>query len=310
MQNNPQKHHYIPVFYLRSWAVSNGELIEYSRPYKNKLVSRRKHPTATGYSKNLYSLKGFPKEDSEQIEKLFFSPVDNDAALALQVLLKEEDQYGWNSELRSAWTRFLVSLLYRTPADLKMLKEYWQLVVTSSSETESEAYLHARTSDAPATFEEFLKTIPTHEVAAGAFRVLMNVINGVDLGYFINNMVWETIKLETEKHELLTSDSPVIATNGLKHDESHLVLPLAPNKLFVAANSRDYIRQLFDRPPSETVKACNKVTVGNASKLVFSGDRSQTRFIANRFGQLGEKRQIQRAMDKWLSEETSRTFNY
>lgn len=243
------------------------------------------------------------------MEKLFFSPVDNHAALAHQVLLKEEDQYGWNSELRSAWTRFLVSLLCRTPADLDLLKEYWQLVVMSPSAIESEEYLRGRPPEAPPTLEEFLKSVPKREVAVGSYRLLVNMINGEELGCFVNNMVWETVELEIEKHHLLTSDSPVIATNGLKYDQSHLVLPLAPNKLFVAANSKDYIRQLFDRPPNEIVKACNEKTVGNAKKLVFSSDKSQTRFIDNRFGQLSEMRHIQRAMEQWLSEQTSRNFD-
>ena len=30
-----EKHHYLPVFYLKQWAGKDGRLCEFSRPYKN-----------------------------------------------------------------------------------------------------------------------------------------------------------------------------------------------------------------------------------------------------------------------------------
>jgi hypothetical protein len=40
-----QKHHYIPEFYLKQWAGSDGRLCEFNRPHK-KVVAQMKHPSA------------------------------------------------------------------------------------------------------------------------------------------------------------------------------------------------------------------------------------------------------------------------
>ncbi|WP_354002189.1 DUF4238 domain-containing protein [uncultured Reyranella sp.] len=35
------KHHYIPVFYLKSWIGTDGKLCEFSRPHKTVVDRRR-----------------------------------------------------------------------------------------------------------------------------------------------------------------------------------------------------------------------------------------------------------------------------
>jgi uncharacterized protein DUF4238 len=37
-----EKHHYIPVFYLKQWAGADGRLCQYSRPY-NRVKPKRVH---------------------------------------------------------------------------------------------------------------------------------------------------------------------------------------------------------------------------------------------------------------------------
>ena len=36
MKNEGDKHHYLPVFYLKSWTGADGRLCEFSRPYTLK----------------------------------------------------------------------------------------------------------------------------------------------------------------------------------------------------------------------------------------------------------------------------------
>jgi hypothetical protein len=42
------KHHYIPKFYLKQWAVLDGKLCEFRKPYKT-VVDRMTDPDGTGY---------------------------------------------------------------------------------------------------------------------------------------------------------------------------------------------------------------------------------------------------------------------
>jgi hypothetical protein len=48
--SHPRDHHFVPVFYLQQWANQDGKLIEYSRPYRNKIVAKAvgQKPPASG----------------------------------------------------------------------------------------------------------------------------------------------------------------------------------------------------------------------------------------------------------------------
>jgi hypothetical protein len=47
-------------------------------------------------------------------------------------------------------------------------------------------------------------------------------------------------------HMLLTSDRPIVMTNGLAHATSHIVMPISPRRIFVAANNRETVKDLHD----------------------------------------------------------------
>ena len=51
-----EKHHYIPVFYLKRWIGEDGRLCVYGRPY-DRVKANRKHPDATGYEPDLYAVR-------------------------------------------------------------------------------------------------------------------------------------------------------------------------------------------------------------------------------------------------------------
>jgi hypothetical protein len=119
-----KKHHYMPVFYRKRWAGADGRICEFSKPYENTLKPKRVHPAGTGYVSSLYEMKGLKDELKDQFEALFLSPVDSKAADALSIMEKDDSAHIWNSEERSAWTRFLLSLLMRMPEDIRDLKAY------------------------------------------------------------------------------------------------------------------------------------------------------------------------------------------
>ncbi|HXQ68871.1 MAG TPA: DUF4238 domain-containing protein, partial [Pyrinomonadaceae bacterium] len=108
------KHHYIPVFYLKQWRGPDKRVIEFSRPYKDKVKPRNVDPDGTGYVRGLYRMPGVADEHAEVIEKSFFAKVDDQAAVGLRKLLKSELN-DWSFELREFWTLFVLSMLMRTP---------------------------------------------------------------------------------------------------------------------------------------------------------------------------------------------------
>jgi hypothetical protein len=60
MSSEP-KHHYIPVFYLKQWAQTDGQICEFSRPYK-EVKPRRTYPDGTGYVRGLYTFRELSAE--------------------------------------------------------------------------------------------------------------------------------------------------------------------------------------------------------------------------------------------------------
>src|SRR5580700_5926749 len=97
-----QKHHYIPVFYLRQWTGAKGQLCEFSKPY-DEVKPRRTHPDGTAYVRGLNTVPGMAPEDADFLETYFFKKTDDDAAGALRILLAEhpwkftdKEQSGWS----------------------------------------------------------------------------------------------------------------------------------------------------------------------------------------------------------------------
>ncbi len=118
--NQPGKHHYNPVFYLKKWTGEDGRLVRYHRPYDKTVVSRL-NPSYTGFEYRLYTLDGASADSCQLIEKDFFSPIDNAAAPILEHLIAH-DPGDLDSEQRSFWTRFIMSLQLRGPQSLAEIK--------------------------------------------------------------------------------------------------------------------------------------------------------------------------------------------
>ena len=75
-------------------------------------------------------------------------------------------------------------------------------------------------------------------------------------------------------------------TNGLGHPHSHLVLPISPQHIFVAAASDDEVARLKEWSERGLLaKELNDRVTRQARKFVFASDPSQMHFVANRLGE-------------------------
>jgi hypothetical protein len=53
-----RKHHFIPAFYLKQWALNQDELIAWSKPH-DTIIAQRRHPNATGFQLDLNTFTSF-----------------------------------------------------------------------------------------------------------------------------------------------------------------------------------------------------------------------------------------------------------
>jgi hypothetical protein len=147
------KHHFNPAFSLQPWTGSDDRLCEMRR-INGRVSAVRRHPNATGYEKNLYRTDGVPTDQEQRLEVNFMAPVDNAAALALERIMRG-DKTPWDNEQRSAWTRYILSLMFRNPAAVRAIRdnfiEVWDVGIRELEPNYAE---RKRPTD-PATFEEY-----------------------------------------------------------------------------------------------------------------------------------------------------------
>ena len=74
-----EKHHYLPTFYQKRWAGSDGTAVYYTVPHKTAKALRR-HPDQMGFQYDLYTIPGVDFEKASYLERQFFLATDNDAA--------------------------------------------------------------------------------------------------------------------------------------------------------------------------------------------------------------------------------------
>jgi hypothetical protein len=84
--------------------------------------------------------------------------------------------------------------------------------------------------------------------------------------------------------QLLTSDRPIIMTNGLFMGDAHIVLPISPTHLFIAVRRAETLEKFSS--PDELIRIANTKVAEQAIKFVYGIDDSRLYFVA---GHLGKK---------------------
>ena len=280
--NPPKKHHYIPAFYLRQWQDSNNKLFEFSKPragIEKKTVSAE----ATGFEQRLYELRGFEPELAQQMEDRFFKPLDTAGSQALAILECKFDT-PLTKKTASDWTRFVMSLLLRCPEDIKLFKHKWHTQFYPASPEDEQEYLSIRGEGDPPSLAEFMDNFSVARREEHAYKIFMRLVDNKEIGNRFINLHWHVLELENSPFPLMTSDRPVIRTNGIDVKWGHLALPIGPRRLFLAYRDEDFMDELRKKSHKWIASECNRHIVEGAQRFVYSQDDRQHRFIENRFG--------------------------
>jgi hypothetical protein len=279
------KHHYVPIFYLRQWAAADGKLIEYCRRYKG-VETRLTTPAGTGYVRGLNKLADAPPGYEYVVETKVMSSIDNWAAKALHRLMQEGSAPG-KLEPREAigWYQFLYSLIIRNPEHLKLIKNKLNtLDPRNVLEEIREDYPKMRGPEDPVSFDEYKAAYMFNPVDVPATRVLPVLLGSKRVICALALLKWHTATVNTAKYPLLTSDRPVIMSNGLMRHDAHIVLPISPHRLMIATKDDETFQAITSVPMSELAKTVNNQVAQQAYEFVYGVDDRQLRFVANRLG--------------------------
>ena len=188
------KHHYIPVFYSKGWAGPSGRLCEFSRPYdavKPKLV----HPDGTGYVRGLYTVPRNEPIVAEFIEKEFFRITNSKASEVLR-MLRTGQPIEWNSDNRSAWSRFIISLMIRNPEYVaRTAAEVVGFFDPTSTEL-NDKYRQIKQPTDPETYEEYI-ALTGHPAGRASAIAMQTIIDSPRMGGHLNQMRWSTVTFRT-----------------------------------------------------------------------------------------------------------------
>jgi Protein of unknown function (DUF4238) len=221
MSKNGDRHHYIPEFYLKQWAVTGRRLSYSSGPVK----TRWRFPSETGFEYGTTTLTTYPDPVSEIVERKLMHVIDSTAANALQLLLANNPS-GLDANGRSAWARFLLSLMRRTPEAVRDIHERLR---------QSFAEIDRLNPLPPYASEEELAADLLGRVEQRKALLLQDLVNSDLNGPRLINMLWTVLHFKKTRHKLLTSDRPFVMTNGIAYPDSHIVIPISPSQCFFAA---------------------------------------------------------------------------
>lgn len=100
------------------------------------------------------------------------------------------------------------------------------------------------------------------------------------------NMAWGVYFLPDGYDNLLTSDKPIVRSNGFAHAAGYISLALGPKVLFLATNNQMTLDNIMGKGPGKLVQNFNKAVCSQAIDYVYGVDKTQL-FIVEDF--LGKK---------------------
>jgi len=276
------KHHTSPAFYLSPWGAPLCEM----RLIRGKIVCTPRYPAGTGYHVDIYKAEGVPEENAHDLEIKFMSPLDNDAATAVQMMLAGREPR--EARDRQAWAMFVLSLLYRHKESVSMLKghmaELWQ---EATAKLKPQWAAERKPGDTRSLADE-VKARLGDRADADAANMVAGVIQSKRPVRDIMNMVWTAVDVSGASRNLLTSDRAIIMPMGLANKDAYIALPISPTKLFVAAYN-DRFRQLPTKSKSDIVRIVNRDVVQQAREYVWGTDETQKDFVQKHIGTLPDR---------------------
>ncbi|MEM1051947.1 MAG: DUF4238 domain-containing protein [Pseudomonadota bacterium] len=279
----PKKHHFIPQFWTKNWASSDGLVQRFTRPHPSKVASLRKHPAAIGWHNRLYELPS-AADKSVNFETIFFRKLDQAASDLFKKLLAEPEPHlgAFESE---ALAIFIISLLHRSPSAIEAMEKLSSIMEAEIRSELRPRYHEVRGKDDPQTVEEFEQQLgpdPHLRHLSGVFR---EVTASNRLASVFVRLNWRRIQFTDAENNLLLSDDPLIRTNGILQPNGHLAFPPSPKIAIFGLNRPEHFKELIDQPLSNIVTQMNTQAVESARHFVVDRDERQHRFISNRFGQ-------------------------
>jgi hypothetical protein len=134
-------------------------------------------------------------------------------------------------------------------------------------------------------FDNFQKSIRPSAQSLEKALVIQAMINLPNVVERITKMRWHVVHLKNTAYRLLTSDQPVVTSDGLQYANSNILFPISPTAIFVATNSSNTELEIDRLIRSDRfVSKLNHSICIQAEKYVYDCNDTQLKFVENRLG--------------------------
>jgi Protein of unknown function (DUF4238) len=262
-----REHHYLPEFYLRRFCNDDGQVARIFKGPDGTLYDGAFTPKKIGRQRDLYSIQdggpGFSVARTDVIETDLFGPIDNDAAMALKVLI-EQGPDALAAAQREQWAMFVSSLLQRHPRYVNERDARARDLVQNVIDE-----LGAKWGPPPSGTRDVLASLNIERVARYSFRAhLAKTIRDPQLVKQLSELFTVTITVPAESPvKFVTGDNPVVVNFGEPGPIRHLTLALSPTVLLFCQNTKESIED--DDPVRELVLVQNPLVIKQC-EFVFS----------------------------------------
>ncbi|KQR77793.1 DUF4238 domain-containing protein [Rhizobium sp. Leaf341] len=280
------KHHYIPQFYLLPWLGSDNKLTEFrklkfSHEALPRLEVKRRGTMETGWEENLYILRGATKETRDNVERIFMGAVDGKAALARDRLLKGDIPQ--DNETRHAWARFLLSLMIRTPETIRGYKAHMRHTFENPDAEFQARYMAARDPHHPESLRDYFIGEGADFQDRSTIIIATRLIQNQKVLQTLMRAMWWVVNTDKAK-PFMTSDHPLVMTNGLGMRGGHFALTISPTCMFVGFNDlagREAVTRIH---PRKLVREANEAVIGQGRKSVYAVNDANIRDVKRHMG--------------------------
>lgn len=284
VQNPPWRHHYLPEFYLKRWAV-DGKLVQFSKPWGNTVKPKRCSPRETGFADAREELKDLPLEAKAMMEQKLLSPVDH---LASQVLEKfEAAAPSITIDERVAWAQFLMSICFRNPEYVRDIRKRLFDSVQITTPSSERHWRKNRRAGAPKTLAEAMRQEVNDrpaELSRETLKLAGEMMGSARIAMRLVNMKWGSFQTHSLLPALLTSDRPVQWINSLADEDCHIIMPIGPKRIFWAVKSQQMALTMQAADRERIIEFVNDYAVRRAVKYVYAMSDSHLAYVQRTMG--------------------------
>lgn len=279
------EHHFIPRFLLGRWEGGADERLSAMRWLRGNISEKRYKARSVAKERDLYAIGRARGEPNQVLEREFMSlHIDEPASQVHRVIL--DDQLGrLTEEQQYIWTRFLVSLVLRGPGAVEHVRSRGIEALGAEFDDDPDAFMDARGHQPEASLRRFVEKNAPDLLHDFGTRSLPTLIQTSTLNRTIFEASWVTRRFSSTPERLLIGDRPLTLFGAL-NDNFMLYLPVAPDRAFMAFNSRETARRLATRNDRALLRELNRFMVEQASVYVYGTDMTHRRLLESRLAKV------------------------